>query len=55
MSEFTSKTLTCSGCGRPFSFSAGEQEFYQQQGFKHDPKRCKECRKEKKLRYEGGQ
>lgn len=50
-SEFVSKTIDCSDCGRPFSFSAGEQAFYKAQGFKNDPKRCKECRQAKKERH----
>jgi CxxC-x17-CxxC domain-containing protein len=38
------RTLVCSDCGAEFAFTAGEQEFYRQKGFTHEPKRCKNCR-----------
>jgi CxxC-x17-CxxC domain-containing protein len=38
------KTLTCKDCGRPFLFSAREQQFYAEKGFTNEPHRCKECR-----------
>jgi len=38
------KTLTCSDCGREFTFSTGEQEFYSSRGLLNEPKRCPECR-----------
>lgn len=41
------RTITCSDCGADFSFSAAEQEFFEQKGFRI-PRRCKECRKAKK-------
>ena len=41
-------TLTCAGCSQEFLFSADEQGFYQGQGFKSAPKRCRDCRKARK-------
>ena len=41
------KTLACEECGKDFTFTAGEQEFYEQKGFT-PPKRCQECRQAKK-------
>jgi len=41
---FTDKTLTCSDCGSPFTFTAGEQEFHQSKGFTNEPRRCPSCR-----------
>lgn len=41
----TDKTLTCRDCGKEFVFTAGEQEFYAEKGFEHEPTRCLECRK----------
>jgi len=38
------KTLTCRECGQEFTFTAGEQEFYQSRGLQNEPKRCPECR-----------
>jgi hypothetical protein len=47
------KTITCADCGQPFTFSAGEQEFFQQRSMS-EPKRCKECRQAKKAERGGG-
>lgn len=41
---FQDKTLLCEDCGREFTFTVGEQEFYQEKGFENEPKRCRECR-----------
>ncbi|MCH5166008.1 MAG: zinc-ribbon domain-containing protein [Clostridiales bacterium] len=41
----TDKVLTCRDCGKEFTFTAGEQEFYAEKGFEHEPTRCPECRK----------
>jgi len=41
------KTITCVDCNSPFTFTAGEQEFYEKKGFVL-PKRCKDCRELKK-------
>lgn len=45
---FQDKILTCRDCGAQFTFTAGEQEFYQQKGFQHPPSRCPECRGKKR-------
>jgi CxxC-x17-CxxC domain-containing protein len=42
--EYSDKTLTCVDCGQTFVFSAGEQIFYGEKHFRHDPKHCKACR-----------
>ncbi|MBV8696180.1 MAG: zinc-ribbon domain containing protein [Ktedonobacteraceae bacterium] len=42
--NFVDKTLTCRECEQPFTFTAGEQEFYQQKGLVNQPARCPECR-----------
>ena len=52
--EFQDKNLTCSDCGSQFVFTAGEQKFYQEKGFGHEPKRCKECRSKRKGSQPGG-
>ena len=51
---FEDKTLTCSDCGKPFIFTAAEQEFYASKGFENEPKRCKECRMNKKNSFGRG-
>ena len=38
------KTLICVECGGEFTFTAGEQEFFNARGFSNEPKRCRSCR-----------
>jgi len=45
---FQDQTLTCVDCGKEFTFTASEQEFYQQKGFANAPKRCPEDRQRRK-------
>lgn len=42
--SFADKTLTCRDCKLNFVFTAGEQEFYAEKGFQHEPSRCPDCR-----------
>ncbi len=42
--EYRDKTLKCMDCGNDFVFTAGEQIFYADKGFKNEPKRCKNCK-----------
>jgi CxxC-x17-CxxC domain-containing protein len=41
---FADKQITCRDCGRPFTFTAGEQEFYANKGLMNEPTRCSSCR-----------
>lgn len=43
------KKITCQDCGKEFTFTKREQEFYQSHNFT-EPKRCKECREAKKAK-----
>ncbi|MFC2020699.1 zinc-ribbon domain containing protein [Chloroflexota bacterium] len=53
--SFEDKTLQCADCGREFTFTAGEQEFYASRGFQNEPRRCPECRQSRKSqRYSDG-
>ena len=45
---YADKTLTCRECGRDFSFTASEQEFYASRGLQNEPGRCPECRAARK-------
>ncbi|MDE6004179.1 MAG: zinc-ribbon domain containing protein [Oscillospiraceae bacterium] len=45
---YEDKILVCKDCGNEFVFSAGEQQFYAEKNFSHDPVRCKDCRNLKK-------
>jgi CxxC-x17-CxxC domain-containing protein len=53
--SFTDRTLQCVECGQEFVFSAADQEYYQQKGYSHEPKRCLECRRNQRMRRRGGQ
>ena len=45
--------LTCNDCGRDFTFTAADQQFFQERGYS-TPKRCKPCRQAKKADQGGG-
>ena len=47
------KTLTCRDCGTTFTFTEGEQDFYNQKGYS-EPTRCPDCRAAKKAARNGG-
>ena len=51
---FQDRTLTCRDCGQQFTFTAGEQEFYQSRGLVNEPGRCPECRRTRKAQRGGG-
>ncbi|WP_245183503.1 zinc-ribbon domain containing protein [Lentibacillus salicampi] len=42
--------LRCIECGNYFTFSVGEQRFYQRMGFVH-PRRCPSCREQRDLEF----
>ena len=42
--EYRDRVLKCSDCGADFVFTAGEQLFFADKGFKNEPKRCKACK-----------
>ena len=46
-------TLQCSDCGCDFVFTAGEQEFFASKGLTNHPKRCNECRTNRKRSSRG--
>ena len=48
------KTLTCRECGKAFSFTVGEQEFYRSRGLQNDPGRCPECRASQRQNRDAG-
>jgi len=45
---YTDQLITCVDCGSQFTFTAGEQEFYEQKGFQNKPSRCPDCRQARK-------
>ncbi len=53
MSDMQDKTLICSDCGREFTFTASEQDFFAKKGFS-DPSRCPDCRAARRASRGGG-
>jgi CxxC-x17-CxxC domain-containing protein len=51
----TDQNIVCSVCGKTFVFTAGEQEFYENKGFMSPPKRCPDCRRERRERQRGSE
>ena len=51
--EYHDKVLKCSDCGAEFVFTAGEQMFFADKGFKNEPKRCKACKAKRANRPAG--
>lgn len=51
--QFEDQQLTCTDCGREFTFTAEDQEFYSAKGYSA-PKRCPECRAARKAHSRGG-
>ncbi len=51
---FQDKSLTCADCGAAFTFSADEQELFQQRGYVNEPKRCPTCRQARRSDQGGG-
>ena len=48
--DFVDRTLTCRECGQPFTWTAGEQQFYQEKGLVNLPARCSPCRATRKAK-----
>ncbi len=51
---YSDETLTCVDCRNPFSFTAGEQEFFAAKGFQNKPNRCPDCRAARKAQRGAG-
>jgi CxxC-x17-CxxC domain-containing protein len=53
--EYRDRVLRCMDCGAEFVFTAGEQLFFADRGFKNEPKRCKPCKSKRSQTLGGGQ
>jgi CxxC-x17-CxxC domain-containing protein len=51
--QYADKSMICRDCGKQFTFTAGEQEFYASRGFS-EPTRCSECRAARKVSRDSG-
>ena len=45
---FTDRILYCRDCNQEFTFTAGEQEFFESRGLTNAPSRCPSCRAARK-------
>eukprot|EP00668_Euglena_longa_P043316 GGOE01057501.1.p2 GENE.GGOE01057501.1~~GGOE01057501.1.p2 ORF type:complete len:110 (-),score=28.16 GGOE01057501.1:105-395(-) len=54
MAGYSDIELTCRDCSAPFTFSAGQQEFFANKGFDNQPSRCKDCQTARKQAGGGG-
>ncbi len=52
--EYHDRVLKCADCGAEFVFTAGEQMFFADKGFKNEPKRCKGCKSKRGATSGGG-
>ncbi len=48
--QYEDKYIFCKECGKPFLFSVKSQRFFESQNWEN-PKRCKCCREERKIKY----
>ena len=48
------KSLTCVECGAGFTFTVGEQEFFNSRGYTNEPRRCPDCRGARRNQQRGG-
>lgn len=46
--EKKDEVIVCKDCGKEFTFTVRDQEFYEEKGFTNKPVRCKDCRIAKK-------
>ena len=51
--EYRDRVLKCVDCSADFVFTVGEQLFFADKGFKHEPKRCKPCKAKRSLMLTG--
>lgn len=51
--QYRDRVLTCIQCRGEFVFTAGEQQFYAEKGFKNEPKRCKSCKAKRPEPFSG--
>jgi CxxC-x17-CxxC domain-containing protein len=51
--DFQDRVLKCIDCGADFTFTAGEQRFFEGKGFTNQPRRCRACKAAKQDRPAG--
>ena len=53
MSRYSDRNLVCRDCGKQFTFTAGEHEFYASREYS-EPTRCTDCRAARKSSRDSG-
>jgi len=53
VSRYSDRNLVCRDCGKQFTFTAGEQEFYASREYS-EPTRCTDCRAARKSSRDSG-
>jgi CxxC-x17-CxxC domain-containing protein len=53
--SFEDRILECMDCGASFTWTAGEQRFFEEKGFTNEPRRCADCRARKKAARASGE
>ena len=51
--EYRDRVVKCMDCGAEFVFTAGEQLFFADKGFRNEPKRCKPCKSKRSQALSG--
>jgi len=51
--QYEDRTLICRDCSLPFTFSAGEQEFFASKKLENEPRRCANCRVKSRIERKG--
>ena len=52
--SYTDRTLTCQDCGAAFTFTAEDQQYHAEKGYTNEPKRCPNCRSNRRSGGGGG-
>lgn len=47
--QLVDKMIRCGDCGKEFEFTIKEQEFFKSKGYDNDPKRCRNCRRQRRM------
>jgi len=48
---YEDEKMICEDCGAEFVFTQGEQEFFAEKGLVNKPKRCPDCRKNRRQKF----
>ena len=51
--SFQDKSIQCADCGKAFTFSVEDQEYFRSKGYTNEPKCCPECRQSRKTERYG--